>query len=65
MINSLLLQLATRLKKAQPVAKDSEAAELITQVIGSQPDAVYCSVFIDSSGFVAGSRYGTVAATSE
>ncbi|WP_259423736.1 DUF2076 domain-containing protein [Coxiella burnetii] len=37
----LITQLTERLKKAQPVAKDSEAAELITQVIGSQPDAVY------------------------
>ncbi|MBW5802593.1 DUF2076 domain-containing protein [Coxiella endosymbiont of Ornithodoros amblus] len=37
----LITQLAKRLKKAQPVAKDSEAAELITQVIDSQPDVVY------------------------
>ena len=40
----LILGLANRLRQAQPVQKDPQAAELIARHVGSQPDAVYLLV---------------------
>ncbi|MGN6325699.1 DUF2076 family protein [Pseudolysinimonas sp.] len=38
---TLISELAQAVRDASPVAKDPEAAQLITQLIGSQPDALY------------------------
>ncbi|WP_267257176.1 DUF2076 domain-containing protein [Coxiella endosymbiont of Ornithodoros maritimus] len=57
----LITQLPERLKKAQPMAKDSEAAELITQVIGSQPDVVY---LLTQAVLLQETRYAALATTS-
>ena len=40
----LILGLAERLRQAQPVAKDPQAAELIARSVGAQPDALYLLV---------------------
>ena len=40
----LILGLANRLRQAQPVQKDPQAAQLITQYVGGQPDALYLLV---------------------
>ncbi|WP_206796017.1 DUF2076 family protein [Amycolatopsis sp. MtRt-6] len=40
----LILGLANRLRQAQPVQKDPQAAELIAHHVGSQPDALYLLV---------------------
>jgi hypothetical protein len=37
----LIVDLAESVRNAAPVQKDPEAAQLITQLIGSQPDALY------------------------
>ena len=37
----LIVDLAESVRNAAPVQKDQEAAQLITQLIGSQPDALY------------------------
>lgn len=37
----LIVDLAESVRNAVPVQKDPEAAQLITQLIGSQPDALY------------------------
>ncbi|MET8847844.1 DUF2076 family protein [Amycolatopsis sp. NPDC004625] len=40
----LILGLAQRLRQAQPVPKDPQAAELIAHHVGAQPDALYLLV---------------------
>ncbi|WIY01156.1 DUF2076 family protein [Amycolatopsis mongoliensis] len=40
----LILGLANRLRQAQPVQKDPEAAQLIAQYVQAQPDALYLLV---------------------
>ncbi|RSM45845.1 hypothetical protein DMA12_12975 [Amycolatopsis balhimycina DSM 5908] len=40
----LILGLANRLRQAQPVQKDPQAAELIAHHVGAQPDALYLLV---------------------
>src|SRR2546423_12572076 len=40
----LILGLARRLRQAQPVPKDPQAAELIAHHVGGQPDALYLLV---------------------
>lgn len=40
----LILGLAQRLRQAQPVAKDPQAAELIAHHVGGRPDALYLLV---------------------
>jgi hypothetical protein len=37
----LIIDLADSVRNAAPIQKDAEAAQLITQLIGSQPDALY------------------------